>query len=197
MALARSHGARRSLGCSHPRARSSASPTRPCCTTDSSPRIPQSISQREPNRIWRRPGLRSRFANWCLHGIGLRTEPRLGPGVRASGGGVPYALPGVSVSHRYPIRTHARPTRNAPEARQRSAGGSRAGRRSRSPRWFCGRGTRRRGSAAARRRRCGRRFPTPGRRPVSPRASSLCSGPEAASRSAASVIRGALRAAAR
>ena len=36
--LARSHGARRSLGCSHPRARSSASPTRPCFTTDSNPR---------------------------------------------------------------------------------------------------------------------------------------------------------------
>ena len=42
MELARSYGARRSLGCSHPRARSSASPTRPCCTTDSSPRIQQS-----------------------------------------------------------------------------------------------------------------------------------------------------------
>ncbi len=30
-----SHGARQSLGCSHPRARSSVSPTRRCCTTES------------------------------------------------------------------------------------------------------------------------------------------------------------------
>jgi hypothetical protein len=42
MELARSHGARRSPGCNHPRAPSSASPTRPCCTADSSPRIQQS-----------------------------------------------------------------------------------------------------------------------------------------------------------
>ena len=35
--LARNHGARRSRGCSHQRARSSASPTHPRCTTDSSP----------------------------------------------------------------------------------------------------------------------------------------------------------------
>jgi hypothetical protein len=46
MELARNHGARQSLGCSHPRARSSASPTRPCYTTDSSPQIQHSISKR-------------------------------------------------------------------------------------------------------------------------------------------------------
>ena len=34
MELVRSHGARRSRGCSRPKARSSASPTRRCCTTD-------------------------------------------------------------------------------------------------------------------------------------------------------------------
>jgi len=43
MELAMSDGARRSLGCSRPRARSSASPTPPSCTTDFASEIRQSL----------------------------------------------------------------------------------------------------------------------------------------------------------
>ena len=79
--LARSHGARRSLGCSPWRARSSASPTHPCCTTDSSARIPQSLFPAVINAGAARD-LPSRLpSRRCPQGIGWKGRTRRDPRV--------------------------------------------------------------------------------------------------------------------